>query len=216
MAQNNEDFRDILFKRVEFMFPRLKDTFRFNSATKRSEQCAPTVANAAWSLGIRMPKDEAKKFHAEMKAHYEDCRKRNSKLPEFTKVFGMKKDDETNTVTFEAKKRGVTSAGKTNQPPTVIDGGKNMMTGDKLDIWSGSLGNVKVRAFPAVDPEGHGGISLLLDTVQVVKAVYGGSRLDDFDVEEMEESDTHAPDVDPFAAAAERKASKPTDLADEF
>ena len=31
------------------------------------------------------------------------------------------------------------------------------------------------------DPDGNGGISLLIDTVQVTHAVYGGGGLDDFD-----------------------------------
>ena len=31
------------------------------------------------------------------------------------------------------------------------------------------------------DPDGNGGISLLIDTVQVTHAVYGGASLDDFD-----------------------------------
>ena len=217
MAQTtNDDFRDFMFKHVELQFPRLKDTFRFNSATKKSEPCQPGAANAAWSCGMKMPKAAAKQFHADMKAHYEACRERNKKLPEFTKVFGMKKDDEAGTVTFEAKKRGVTGEGKANKPPTVIDNLKNPMTGDKLDIWSGSTGNVRVRAFPTVDPDGIGGISLLLDVVQVLKPKYGSANLDGFDEEEVED-DTEQRAADAFAGAAERKAAsaKPAP-ADEF
>lgn len=217
MAQSNEDFLDIFFRRAELMYPRLKDTFRFNSATKKSEPCAANAANAAWSIGMKVPKDEAKALHAQMKAHYEGCKKRNAKLPAFTKVFGMKKDEETGTVTFEAKKRGVTQDGKPNKAPTVIDAMKNPMPADKLEIWSGSVGNVRVRAFPVVDPDGNGGISLLLDVVQVLKPKYGSANLDGFDEEPgFMGDDTPAEAADPFAAAAERKASKPAVDENEF
>lgn len=217
MAQDNLDFRDFMFKHVELQYPRLKDTFRFNSSTKRSEPCAPGAANAAWSVAVKMPKDQAKQFFTDMKAHYEACRARNSKLPAFTKVFGMKKDDENNVVTFEAKKRGVTGEGKQNKPPMVIDNMKQPVPDDKREIWSGSLGNVKVRAFPTVDPDGVGGISLLLDVVQVLKPVYGSANLDDFE-EETEFGPTEFAG-DPFAAAAQNKANaalNKADLGDDF
>ena len=203
MAQNNADFLDVMFKKVELQFPRLKDTFRYNSAAKKSEPCAPGAANAAWSIGAKMPKAQAKEFFTQMKAHYEACRARNSKLPEFSKVFGMKKDDENGTVMFEAKKKGMNAAGAVNKPPTVIDAMKQPWPSDKLDIWSGSIGTVRVRAFPTVDPDGVGGISLLLDVVQVLKPVYGGANLDGFD----EETEYSSPEFtgDPFQAASENK-----------
>lgn len=216
MAQN-EDFLDIMMKGVELQFPRLKDCYRFNSATKKSEPCAQNVTNAAWSAGMKMPKDRAKEFYAQMKAHYEACASRNKKLPAFTKVFGMKKDDEHGTVTFEAKKKGVTGEGKINKPVTVIDNLKQPFPGDKLEFWSGTTANVRVRAFPTVDPEGKGGISLLLDVVQVLKPVYGSANLDGFE----EEAEFSQPEFngDPFAAAAANKASaaqNKADLGDDF
>jgi hypothetical protein len=203
MAQN-DDFKDFMFKGVELAFPRLKDCYRFNSATKKSEPCAQNVTNAAWSAGMKMPKDRAKEFFVQMKAHYEACRERNKKLPEFTKVFGMKKDDENGTVTFEAKKKGVTGEGKANKAPTVIDNLKNPLAEDKLEFWSGTTANVRVRAFPTVDPEGKGGISLLLDVVQVLKPIYGSANLDGFDEEDVAVGPAEF-SGDPFAAAAANK-----------
>jgi hypothetical protein len=49
-----------------------------------------------------------------------------------------------------------------------------------------------------VDPDGNGGISLLLDAVQVTEAVYGGNGLDDFETVENK--------ADPF-----EQARKPLD-----
>jgi hypothetical protein len=210
MAQANDktaDFLDIFFRHAELMYPRLKETFRYNSAAKKSEPCALTAANAAWSCGMKMPKAQAKEFFQSMKAHYEACRARNSKLPEFSKVFGLKRDDETGTVTFEARKRGVSAAGTPNKAPTVIDSNKMAITGEALDIWSGSTGTVRVRAFPTVDPDGVGGISLLLDTVQIIKPRYGSANLDGFEVEEVTAEDVDAAAERAFAGAAGRKAA---------
>lgn len=211
MAQQNDDFKDFIFKHVELQFPRLKDTYRFNSATKKSEPCGQNVTNAAWSAGMKMPKDKAKEFFVQMKAHYEACRERNKKLPAFSKVFGMKKDDENGTVTFEAKKKGVTGEGKPNKRVTVIDNLKNPFPEDKLEFWSGTTANVRVRAFPTVDPDGNGGISLLLDVVQVLRPVYGTANLDGFDEEEVEAGPSEFVG-DPFAAAKANKA----ELGEEF
>lgn len=218
MAQDNQDFMDIIFKHVELQYPRLNGTYRFNSASKKSEPCAAGAANAAWSCGMKMPKAQAKDFHAQMKAHYEACASRNKKLPAFSKVFGMKKDDEAGTVTFEAKKRGMTGEGKANKPPTVVDNMKQALPPEKLEFWSGSVGNVRVRAFPTVDPDGNGGISLLLDAVQVLKPVYGSANLDGFDVEDVDTGPAEFAG-DPFAAAAANKATakaNTAELGDDF
>ena len=91
----------------------------------------------------------------------------------------MKKDEEAGTVRFTAKKRAVSNSGELNKPPVVIDGQKKPLA--EKNIWSGSTGNLRLLAFAATDPDGKGGISLLLDTVQVVNATYGGDNLDDFE-----------------------------------
>jgi hypothetical protein len=66
-----------------------------------------------------------------------------------------------------------------------------------------------------VDPDGAGGISLLLDAVQVTDAKHGDNGMDDFDEVEVKK-----PDSDPFgdtgpAPVAAVKA-KSADLDDEI
>lgn len=225
MAQTNDDFKDFMFKHVELMFPRLKDTYRFNTATQKSEQCPPNVNGAAWSVGMKMPKAAAKEFYTQMKAHYEACQSRNKEMLPFFTVFGMKKNDEEGTVVFEAKKRGVTGQGKANKRPNVIDNLKQPWPEEKLDFWSGTTGNVRVRAFPTTSPatkehpKGQGGISLLIDIVQVLKPVFGSTNLDGFEEEEGEGFGPAEFAGDPFAAAAANKAtaaSNKADLGDDF
>jgi len=192
MATNN-DFLKVLVKDVTLFWPRLDQPYRYNAQEKRTEACAAGVQGAGYSIAWDMPTDEAKKLYAALKAHYNDVRSRNSKLPEMSQVFGMKKDPETGTVRFTAKKRAMSNAGTPNKAPVVIDGNKQDLA-DKA-IWSNSTGNLRVLAFPTTDPDGKGGISLLLDAVQVVNAVYGGDGMDDFDTVATPAS---ASSADPF------------------
>ena len=181
---NNDDFLKILAKSVTLQYPKLNQTYRFNTAQKKSEPCAPTASGAAWSVAFDMPKEQAKPIYEELRAHYEACRSRNIKLPPFKTVFGMKKlkdenGNETGVVQFAAKRNGVKSSGEANKAPTVIDGQKQPLA--DLAIWGGSKGTVRAWAIAVVDPDGAGGISLLLDAVQVTEARYGDGGMDDFD-----------------------------------
>lgn len=182
MAQNS-DFLKIMVKDVTFHWPRLDQPYRYNSQEKRTEACAPTVNGAGWSIAFDMPMDDGRELYNTLKAHYAAARETNRKLPEFQTVFGMKKDPDAGTVRFTAKKRAMSNDGKANKAPAVIGPDRLALSDDGKCIWSGSTGNIRVLAFPAIDPDGNGGISLLLDVVQVVEAVYGGDSIeDDFDV----------------------------------
>ena len=179
---NNDDFLKVLAKNVTFQYPTLNQTYRFNTQKQASEPCAPTASNAAWSVAFEMTKDEARPLFEQLKAHYEACRGRSPKMPQFKTVFGMKKNEETGTVSFTAKRNGMKKDGTPNKAPTVIDGQKQPLA--DLSFWGGSKGTLRAWAVAVIDPDGNGGISLLLDAVQVTEAVYGGNGLDDFDTVE--------------------------------
>lgn len=178
----NPDFLKVVRKDVEMLWPRLDQTYRYDSQKKATEPCSANVQGAGWSLGIKMSLKDGKALKAELKAHYDDCRTRNSSLPEFFDVFGSKRlTDEngnpTDSVQFTAKKKAVSNAGAENKPPIVV-GADRLDLADKA-IWSGSVGHVRMLAYPVTDPDGKGGISLLLDAVQVNDPQYGGDGLDD-------------------------------------
>lgn len=209
----SEDFKGIMIRDVVFKFPRLGATYKFNTSEKRSEECNPRAQGAAYSIGWDMNATEAGKLHAELKAHYES---RTTKTP-FVKVFGCKKNDD-GTVGFSAKRAGVNGKGEENAKPKVINGLKEVMS--DVHIWGGSTGNLRVSAYPTTDPDGNGGISLLIDVVQVVDAVYGGSGgLDDFDtiapVGKVADPDlSDFGEADPFAALPQ--AVRPAPMDDEI
>jgi hypothetical protein len=173
----NTDFLKVMIKDTTFHWPRLDQPYRYNSQEKRTEACAPTVQNAGYSIAFDMTLAEAKELKKTLEGHYNQARARNSKLPEFSQVFGAKVDKEAGTVRFTAKKRAVSNDGKVNAPPKVV--GPDLKDLAEKNIWSNSKGNLRVLAFPTTDPDGSGGISLLLDVVQVVEAVYGGDNLED-------------------------------------
>jgi hypothetical protein len=192
----NEDFLKLKITDVTFYWPRLDKPYRYNNATKRTEACEPNVSGAGFSIAWDMPKGEARDFYKALAEHYAGCQKRNPKLPAFKEVFGMKADPNGDTVRFTAKRKAITNAGEVNRPPRVADGTKAGFP-DLADpaIWSGSKGHLRVFAFPATDPQGNGGISLLLDAVIVTGAQYGGDGLeDDFEVSAPKAG------ADPFAA----------------
>lgn len=196
------DFKQFMIRDVEFLYPRLNKTYKYNTAEKRQEECNPRVQGAAYSLGWIMSKDDARSLFEELKAHHAACGK-----TDFKTVFGMKSRDD-GTVLFSAKRNGVNGKGEENSPPTVIDGAKQLL--ENTAIWGGSKGNLRVVAYPTTDPDGVNGISLLLDTVQVVEAVYGGGGLDDFEQIEVPKVEGTA-GSDPFAAASPAPANADLD-----
>ena len=203
------DFKSVMVRDVEFKWPRLNATYRYNSSEKRSEEAAPTASGAAYSINWEMTKSEAGKLHAELKAHYETCQ---TKGP-FNKVFGMKALENGN-YEFKAKRNGVNGQGALNEKPKVIDGQKLPLA--DVAIWGGSRGNIKVTAYPSQNPQTNppeNGISLLIDTVQVTHAVYGGGGLDDFDEVPTTMSGGIDASLDDFGPAAAPTASPAADMA---
>lgn len=211
----NPDFHKVVKKNVEFLWPRLDQPYRYNNAEKRTEPCAANVTGAGFSVAFKMSLKDGKDLKEELRAHYEGCRSRNSKLPEFSTVFGSKRlNDEdgnpTDFVQFTAKKRAISNDGKVNKVPEVV-GPDHKPLADPA-IWTGSVGHIRCLAYPTTDPDGVGGISLMLDAVQVNEAVYGGANLaDDF-------GDPEDPiDAEPAQArATEAARSAPAASSDEF
>lgn len=214
-AMANPDFKKFVFKNVTFAWPRLDQPYRYNPSTEKSEPCPANAQGAGFSLAWTMPYTQAKPIFEEMKAHYEDCRGRNSKLPAFGTVFGLKKlkdadGNDTGEAQFTAKKGAMSNDGKLNKEPTVV-GVDHQPLADKA-IWGGSTGHVRVLAFAATNPQDKsGGISLLLDAVVVTKAEYGGDGLGDDFGEPEEVDDLPAGDHQAASTGAATPVNAPAD-----
>jgi hypothetical protein len=191
----NEDFLKVMFSDVTFDYPRLDQTYRYNTAEKRSEPCKPTAPNAAWTIQFTLDAAKAGEIYKTCKAHFE-ARNPNK---EFGGIFGMKKKED-GTYSFTVKRKGTNGQGEENKPPTVIDGAKQNI--EDRSFWSGTIGTVRAWAVAVTDPEGKSGISLFFDAVQVTEAVYGGGGLDDFGEVAAPKNDDPFGDPAPTAPAA--------------
>ena len=60
------DFKPVMIRNVEFLYPRLNATYKFNTAEKRSEECNPRAQGASYSIGWKMDKDAAQALHSEL------------------------------------------------------------------------------------------------------------------------------------------------------
>ena len=147
----NEDFAKVIFKDVEFKYPRLGDTFRFNTSTRQSEPCPPTANGAAWTINWEMAYDKAKPIYEQLKSHYESRHAAGRVKAPFHTIFGMKKLENGN-VEFRAKRNGTRgSSGEVNKPPMVIGADKQPLA--DVNIWGGSKGTVRCWAAPVTDPD---------------------------------------------------------------
>lgn len=205
----NDDFLKVMFNDVSFDYPRLDQTYRYNTAEKRSEPCKPTAPNAAWTIQFKMDAAKAGEVYKTCKAHFEA---RNAGK-EFGGIFGMKKNDD-GSYSFTVKRKGTNGQGEENKPPTVIDGAKQNI--EDRSFWSGTVGTIRAWAVAVTDPDGKHGISLFFDAVQVTEAVYGGGGLDDFGEVAAPKSDDPFGDTAPAAPKAAPAAPAPSGIDDEI
>lgn len=221
----NPDFKKILIKDAYIQWPKLDSCYSYDRMNKEWQKVDKSAPNAAWYCGVLLDAEEAMKLGKELKAHYEECRSRNPSLPPYKTIFGLVKNDD-GTMIFNGKKKGVTKKGLPNDEPIVIGGDKKPL--EDRRIWSGSKGVVRFAAHPTTNPDGEGGVSLMLDAVQVTKAVYASNDFDDFEDVPMETVTQEKPkdasfdDGDPFGlppipSTATKEEVKPSnDLDDEI
>ena len=198
------EFKDVLIRNVIFQWPRLDSGYVFNSTENKSEKVTTSTPGAEWSISFIVSHEEAQDLWKQAIAHFNECKKNNSKLGKFGTIHAMKKQDD-GTVLFTARKKCITSKGTPSQPVKVIDGAKQPLA--DLSIWSGSTGNLKVSMLPTHNPkQEQWGIKLLLSAVQVIDAKYADES-DDFD-----SVDTGVEEVDPFGIPVEKKTDQQPDL----
>lgn len=188
-----EDFLELVVKEVELHWPRLNQPYHFNPSTRRTEPCAATAQNAAYSVSWNMDNGPARELWKRLRDHFDACAARNSKIGKFTTVFGYKQDDD-GMQQFTAKRNAVNSTGREVAPPPVVDGHKRPLA--DTTIWSGSIGSVAFSAVVVQEPQkNEWGIKLLLSAVQVIEAKYGSQAVDQFETYEDAGSIEHQENV---------------------
>ena len=194
------EFKDVLIRNVIFQWPRLDSGYVYKKEIEKSEKVSESAPNAEWSISFIVSHEEGQDLWKQAIAHFNECKKINSKLGKFGTIHGMKKQDD-GTVQFTARKRCVTTKGTPSQPIKVIDGAKQPLA--DLSIWSGSTGNIKFAMLPTFNPNAEQwGIKLLLSAVQVIEAKYA-DQSDDFDA-----VDNGGDEVDPFGIPEDKQPDK--------
>ena len=136
-----------------------------NAPHNETNQMSQTLSYIQLQLVPKTLTTDTRALRAELKAHYMSCNPYSS----FTKVIGMKKMN-NGAYEFTAIRDGADSRGNLNNKPNVIDGMKKPL--EDRAFLSGSKGSIKVNACPVTDESGNGTIILLIDTIQVVHAIY--------------------------------------------
>jgi len=168
----NPDFMSMTIKNVEFQYPKLDSTYKWNVAERHSEKCPQNAAGAKWQITWVMDKVRGDELTAQLQKHYAECKARDAKRPAFGKVFGSKVLED-GRVSFSASRNGTNQKGEASIAPEVVGADTKPLA--DCAIWTGSTGNLMVSAIPTMDADGVGGIKLLLTKVQVVNPVYGSA-----------------------------------------
>lgn len=189
----SSDFKTVIIKDVTYQWPHLGKATYYSSHEGRSVECEPTHPGAAWSTQFDVSDAEMKRVEELAKAHFADCKTRDSRMGNYELIHGQKSvvlDDGTVANRLSAKRKTITSKGKQVKEPPVVDG-RRMPLEDR-NFWSGSRGNIKVTLMPTLNQsKGQWGISMLLDSVQVVDARYGDAG-EDFDIVDDKAANTNA------------------------
>jgi len=150
-----------LINDVTAMYPRINQTYRFDTSENKSVPCDPKADGSSYELSFCMNKDQAKVLFKAMSEAYAE--KREDKWPDkldmpFTK-------DEDGMYIGKAKLKGSYGEELTRKP-SQFDAKSNKLP-DDFKLTSGSTVNIAVVFVPYNMRDN--GVSLRLKAVQVVK-----------------------------------------------
>lgn len=177
---SSSDFLSRIYKGVVFQFPHVDKPVIYDTREGRSVEVSETTPGAMWQLPFEVDSATDKTILADASQHFSECKSRNSRMGNFETVHGRKEVD--GGVRYNTKRKTMTSMGKQNQEPRIVDGKR--MPLENRAFWGGSTGNIKVTMMPSLNQSsGEWGISLLLDSAQVLEAIYGDAA-EDFEIVE--------------------------------
>ena len=84
------EFKDVLIRNVIFQWPRLDSGYVFNSTENKSEKVTTSTPGAEWSISFIVSHEEGQDLWKQAIAHFNECKKINSKLGKFGTIHAMK------------------------------------------------------------------------------------------------------------------------------
>lgn len=153
-------------KHVEALWPRINQTYKFDSVERRSVPCTPQDQNAAYELSFKMTEGQAKELYADMMKAY--TAKREPSWPEKI-AMPFKKDTqdgvETGCFIGKCKLKGAYNGEATPKPKQYDRDGSGLA--EDFMLTTGSKVNIAVTFVPYNMREA--GVSLRLRAVQVLE-----------------------------------------------
>tara|TARA_R110000803_G_scaffold7607_8_gene24527 strand:+ start:2062 stop:2823 length:762 start_codon:yes stop_codon:yes gene_type:complete len=146
------------------LYPRINQTYRFDTTEGRSVPCGPTEEGAVYDLSFKMDKEQAKNLYRVMVKAYA-AEKKTGWPDALPQPF---EEDAEGMFTGKAKLKGAYSGQLTTKPMQVD--ASNKILDDDFELTTNSIVNVNVSMTPyfAKGNVGHG-VSLRLKAVQVIK-----------------------------------------------
>ena len=160
MAEENNKY---VIPSAEVIYPRIDQTYKFDTTANQSVPCGALDDGAEYSLSFKLPKAEAVKLFKAMKAYY-DVKKEKGWPDKFPNPF---KEQEDGLWLGKAKLKGAFGKDASRKPLQVDS--RNTPLGDDFKLTSGSVANIQVSFVP-YNISGNG-VSLRLGAVQVLKYV---------------------------------------------
>ena len=186
---------------VEALWPRLNQTYRFDSTEKRTVPCDALDDGSEYALRFRMDVRQAKALYKEMRGAYKSARK-----AEWPEKFDLPfKEEDDGSFTHKAKLKGA-YGNDTTRAPAQYDAKSKKLPEDFL-LTTGSTVNIAVSFTPYNGAMGAG-VSLRLKAVQVIdlkpmmQPESPFSAVDGFDFNAGEEDN-------PFAEAEDAPVEEP-------
>jgi hypothetical protein len=152
---------------VTARYPRLNNTYRFDSGDNRSIKCDPFDEGAAYEMSFVMSDDTAKELHTLCMEAYKNASALDTKRkwPDKPTLLPYKRD-EGGVVVGKCKLKGSYGGEKTH-PPKQVDAARNKLPDDFM-LTNDSKCNVAVVIVP-FNSGSINGVSLRLRAVQVLE-----------------------------------------------
>ena len=152
---------------VTARYPRLNNTYRFDSGDNRSIKCDPFDEGAAYEMSFVMSDDTAKELHTLCMEAYKKASALDTKRkwPDKPTLLPYKRD-EGGVVVGKCKLKGSYGGEKTH-PPKQVDAARNKLPDDFM-LTNDSKCNVAVVIVP-FNSGSINGVSLRLRAVQVLE-----------------------------------------------
>jgi len=192
---------------VEALWPRLNQTYKFDSTERRTLPCDALDDGAEYALQFRMEEEQAKALYKKMREAYVNMRK--AEWPDkFKRPF---KEEDGGSFIHKAKLKGAYGKDATRAPAQYDAKGKKLP--EDFLLTTGSTVNIAVSFTPYHGAMGTG-VSLRLKAVQVIdlkpmmEPESPFSAVEGFDFDAGEEDNPFAESEDTPVKEPKKKAAK--------